>query len=204
MKKLDDVMAYAEPANLLPCDGNLTLRAHALSLQQADRYFTKLRDDLAWEAREATIMGRKVALPRLTAWYGEAAYGYSGVRHDPLGWTETLLELKHGVEALSGGQFNSVLLNLYRDGRDSMGWHADDEAVLGPEPLIASLSLGCARRFRVRHRADHGRKLSLVLEPGSLLVMSGRMQACWQHEVPKTALAVGPRINMTFRRILGG
>lgn len=146
------------------------------------------------------LFGRRIALPRLTAWYGEHGYRYSGIRHQPAPLTPTLAVLKSSIEAIAKRGFNSVLLNLYRDGRDSMGWHSDDEAALGPEPEIASLSLGAERRFHLKHRTS-GDRLSLDLGHGSCLIMRGRCQACWQHQLPKTKRKIGPRINLTFRSI---
>jgi alkylated DNA repair dioxygenase AlkB len=144
--------------------------------------------------------------PRLTAWYGDATarYSYSGLDLTPQPWTPALLALRTQVEQATGVTFNSVLLNLYRTGQDSMGWHADDEPELGPEPVIASISLGATRRFRLRPR--HSQQLphaplGLDLPSGSLLVMRGTTQQHWQHAVPKTARPVGPRLNLTFRTI---
>ena len=200
--KMDFLLSsQASSPNLLPCDGILTYQAAWMALPDAERLFLRLQQETAWEQREARIMGRKVPLPRLTAWHGDAAYTYSGIFHAPLAWTESLLVLKAQVEKSAGTNFNSALLNLYRNGGDSMGWHADDEKELGPEPVIASVSLGACRKFRLRHRDDHTRRIALDLVHGSLVIMAGRTQACWQHQVPKTARAVGPRINLTFRLI---
>jgi alkylated DNA repair dioxygenase AlkB len=190
----------AERADLLSYDGQATIFAEALPVHLADRSFADLHAATAWRQEIARVMGRAVPLPRLTAWYGEAGYIYSGIRHEPRPWTPILLDLKAIAEALAGQPFNSVLLNLYRDGRDSVSWHADDEPGLGPEPMIASLSLGAARRFLLRHRRTRER-VEVVLGHGSCLVMSGAVQHHWQHQVPKTARPVGPRINLTFRRM---
>lgn len=139
-------------------------------------------------------------LPRLTAWQGDAGavYVYSGIRNAPLAWTPAVLELKRAAEAVSGARFNSVLLNRYRNGNDSMGWHADHEPELGVEPVIASVSLGAARRFDLRHNKT-GAVQSFQLTSGSLLVMRGRTQAEWRHRVPKEPSIRGERINLTFR-----
>jgi len=161
-----------------------------------------LREELSWQQQEIRLFGRKVLQPRLSCWYGEpeARYTYSGLHLEPLPWHPALLELRNLLEETLGSPFNSVLANAYRDGRDSMGWHADDEKELGPEPLIASLSLGASRRFMLRSR--RGKETSgMMLDHGSLLLMRGKSQKTHQHSVPKTSRAVGLRINLTFRQI---
>jgi alkylated DNA repair dioxygenase AlkB len=137
--------------------------------------------------------------PRLTAWYGDpgTTYRYSGIRNDPLTWTDTLANLRHSVQAETGARYNSVLLNRYRSGRDSVDWHSDDEPELGADPTIASLSLGASRNFVLRHKSTKERKV-FVLESGDLLVMRGAVQRDWEHAVPKVDDA-GERINLTFR-----
>ena len=139
-------------------------------------------------------------IPRLTAWHGAAGYVYSGIRLTPAAWTPPLLELKALAERLAGERFNSVLLNLYRDGRDSVSWHADNEPGLGRDPVIASLSLGAVRRFQLKHRRLDER-LALDLPHGSCLIMAGATQHHWLHQLPKTTRPVGPRINLTFRHM---
>ena len=186
--------------NLLPCDGAVFLYPDALLQADADRLFAELRGGIAWRQEVATLMGRRVAIPRLTAWHGAAGYVYSGIRLTPAPWTAPLLELKARAEALAGHPFDSVLLNLYRDGRDSVSWHADNEPGLGRDPVIASLSLGAVRRFQLKHRRRPER-LTLDLPHGSCLVMAGATQHHWLHQLPKTARPVGPRINLTFRRM---
>ncbi len=149
------------------------------------------------------IFGRPRLVPRLVAWHGDpgATYTYSGTPHEPLPWTPALEQVRRRVQELSGLQFNAVLLNLYRDGRDGMGWHADDEPELGPDPAIASVSLGAVRRFCLRHRRRKGLRTDLSLPHGSLLLMTGATQGHWVHALPKTAVPVGERINLTFRRV---
>jgi alkylated DNA repair dioxygenase AlkB len=166
--------------------------------------FAALRAELEWREETIFLFGREVPQPRLLAWYGDPAarYRYSGRLHHPLPWTVRLLDLKVIVEGIVGAQFNSVLANLYRDGSDSMGLHADDEPELGERPVIASLSLGEERTFRFRHR--HDRRLAprqFTLASGSLLVMAGDTQRNWKHEVPKSRKTLGPRINLTFRQV---
>jgi alkylated DNA repair dioxygenase AlkB len=142
-----------------------------------------------------------VPIPRLTAWHGEAGYVYSGIAMQPAAWTPALLEIKRCAEHHAGQGFNSVLLNLYRDGRDSVSWHADNEPGLGRDPVIASLSLGATRRFQLKHRRN-GLRVAIDLEHGSCLVMAGATQHHWLHQLPKTARPVGPRVNLTFRRMM--
>lgn len=163
--------------------------------------FASVRDEVPWEQHHVRLFGREVPAPRLSCWIGDAgtAYTYSRVRFEPRPWPPSVVALRDAIHRGTGFAANSVLANLYRDGRDAMGWHADAEPELGPDPVIASLSLGAARRFVLRHRA-RGLRHELVLEPGSLLLMRGRTQACWQHALPRTR-AAGERVNLTFRRI---
>lgn len=169
-------------------------------------YFAAVRDEVPWERHTLRLYGRDVPMPRLSAWVGDvdAVYAYSGTIYVPQPWTPALAALRNRVAAASGAVFNSVLANRYRDGRDAMGWHADDERELGPAPLIASLSLGATRRFVLRRKDDARRRVELALEDGSLLVMRGATQRHWQHALPRTAKPVGERINLTFRRIHPG
>src|SRR5262249_38702847 len=148
-------------------------------------------------------VGRGRPFPRLTAWYAGKGltYSYSGVTHNGLAWTPALGELRRRVEEASGTTFNSLLVNLYRDGNESIGFHADDEEELRPNPVVGSVSLGAVRRFHLKHVATRER-LTYDLAHGSLLVMGGTCQHFWVHGVPKTEQEVGPRINLTFRRIL--
>jgi alkylated DNA repair dioxygenase AlkB len=187
--------------NLLPCDGEAFLFERACAPADADRLFEALLRLTPWRQEIATVMGRRLPIPRLTAWHGEAGYVYSGIRMEPAPWNEPLLELRAVAERLAGRPFNSVLLNLYRDGRDSVSWHADNEPGLRREPVIASISLGAVRRFQLRHRRLNER-LGLDLPHGSCLIMAGATQHHWLHQLPKTARPVGPRINLTFRLML--
>ncbi len=190
----------AAPGNLLPRDGEAFLYPNALTRWHADRLFEQLQRTIEWRQEVATVMGRRLPIPRLTAWHGAAGYVYSGIRMQPTPWTPALLELKDIAETLAGQPFNSVLLNLYRDGRDSVSWHADNEPGLGHDPVIASLSLGAVRRFQLKHRRSPDR-VALDLPHGSCLIMAGATQHHWLHQLPKTAQAVGPRINLTFRKM---
>ena len=186
-------------------DADLRLWPAAFDAATADRCYAELRDGIDWRDEELLIFGRRRAVPRRVAWHGDpgARYTYSGTTHEPRPWTPALSAIRAHVGQLAGHGFNAVLLNLYRDGRDGMGWHADDEPELGPEPVIASVSLGAPRRFRLRHRRRPEARVDLVLPHGSLLVMAGPTQRHWVHSLPKTAVPVGPRINLTFRRVVG-
>ncbi|HEX5078989.1 MAG TPA: alpha-ketoglutarate-dependent dioxygenase AlkB [Geminicoccaceae bacterium] len=191
----------ADPAartNLLPCDGEAFLVEHSIGARDADRLLGELATSIDWRQETATIMSRRVPIPRLTAWHGASGYVYSGIAMQPAPWTAPLLELKACAEAHAGQDFNSVLLNLYRDGRDRVGWHADNERGLGRDPVIASISLGATRRFQLKHRRS-GARVAIDLEHGSCLIMAGAMQHHWLHQLPKTASPVGRRINLTFR-----
>jgi alkylated DNA repair dioxygenase AlkB len=185
-------------------DGDASYWPRIYPEPECARLFECLLQEIAWREEEVLIFGQRRRVPRLVSWYGDpgAAYTYSGTRHAPERWTPALTRIRAQVEALSGHHFNAVLLNRYRDGRDGMGWHADDEPELGRDPVIASLSLGAARRFRMRHRRRRELSLELELGDGSLLLMTGATQHHWLHAVPKTARPVGERINLTFRRIL--
>lgn len=191
---------FDDSVELLPYDGSAVYWEWALGERSAAAILQRLIDDVDWEQRSIVMFGKEVDQPRLNSWYGDVTYTYSGITMTPRPWLPILDDLRDVCESLSGARFNSVLLNLYRDGRDSMGWHADDERELGPEPAIASLSLGAVRRFRMRHR-DSREIVEIDPANGSLIFMSGLSQACWMHEVPKTKKPVDARINLTFRWI---
>ena len=167
--------------------------------------FTRLMEETDWRQETITLWGKAHLQPRLSAWYGDEGrgYSYSGVVLQPLPWTGTLLRIKADIEQATQCRFNSVLLNLYRNEHDSVGWHSDAEPELGPSPVIASLSLGETRSFRLRHRQRKDLKpLAIDLDDGSLLLMEGTTQHYWQHCVPKESGTRAPRINLTFRTIL--
>ncbi len=190
----------SEPRELLPSDGSMVYHPGFLSLRDSEDLMAGLMQEVPWEERAITVFGRKVMQPRLACWYGDVSYSYSGITLEPRSWLPRLSRLKSLVESASETRFNSVLVNLYRNGSDSMGWHADDEPELGPEPCIASISVGQVRRFRIRHR-ETKETVAIDLESGSLLIMSGRSQQCWMHEVPKARRITEPRINLTFRYV---
>jgi alkylated DNA repair dioxygenase AlkB len=176
---------------------------HWLAPELATAALARLIDEVEWKQDAIRTPGGMKPLPRLTAWQGDAGavYVYSGIRNVPLPWTRTVLELRDAAQATCGESFNSVLLNRYRSGEDSMGWHADREAELGPTPVIASVSLGVARRFDLRHN-ETGSMCTYQLSNGSLLVMRGQTQTHWRHRVPKAPGLNGERINLTFRFVM--
>ena len=199
-------MVLFEQDTIIPAtDADIHLFNSFLGEHEANNLFRLLHSTIPWQQDYIKMYGQNIAIPRLQAWYGDpgCSYSYSGIQLRPLGWTSLLLEIKKRVESAVGTGFNSVLINLYRDGRDSNGWHSDDEPELGQSPIIASLSLGAVRRFRLRHRQGKAQTVNLDLTPGSLLVMAGDTQKYWQHCVTKTARKVKPRINLTFRCIVG-
>jgi len=193
-----------EPGERLPLeDADIRFWPVALAVEEASELLDRLLTGIDWQHEEVLIFGQRRPVPRLVAWHGDpgASYMYSGTPHQPLPWTPALELVRERVLGLTGCAFNSVLLNRYRDGRDGMGWHSDDEPELGRDPVIASVSLGVPRRFCLRHRRRKDQRLDVSLGHGSLLLMAGATQHHWVHAVPKTALPVGPRVNLTFRQI---
>ncbi len=186
-------------------DADLDYQPGWLDAATAQEWFTRLQLETPWEQPSVLIHGREHPVPRLLAWYGDAgvSYRYSGLTHQPLPWTPLLAEIRERVQDYCGQALNGVLINYYRDGSDSMGWHSDDEAELGRNPLVASLNLGGARRFDLRRKGGSRIEHSLLLEGGSLLVMRGATQHYWQHQVAKTRKVVAPRLNLTFRLLRG-
>ena len=171
---------------------------------ESEFFFLRLLDEVKWQQDRMAFYGREIALPRLTAWYGDRGrtYTYSHISMQPHPWTALLCDIKRKVENSVGAQFNSVLLNLYRSGNDGVSWHQDNEPELGCHPIIASVSFGETRVFQLRHRNNRViPRLDIPLSTGSLLIMCGETQQHWQHQIPKTKRAVEPRINLTFRFI---
>ena len=186
-------------------DGDLTFSRTWRESESVD-WMERLRKEIEWEQHRIKIFGQWVDCPRLSAWYGDpgAMYSYSSLILTPKAWTPTLLEVRNQLAETIERPFNSVLLNLYRNGNDSMCWHSDDEWELGLNPVIASISLGDSRMMKFRHRSDpEVSKYALELSTGSLLVMAGTTQKFWQHEIPKTKKSVGERLNLTFRFVQG-
>lgn len=199
--------------------GKLTLITNLFTGDYANLLYETLHRDIRWSQDSLRIAGKNIPIPRLQAWYGEshAAYGYSGLKLTPLRFIEPLTLLRQVVTQISNLLlppcitdktatqpicYNSVLCNLYRNEKDSVGWHSDDEAELGSNPIIASISLGATRRFQLKHKRQKNMRHALLLPHNSLLIMSGNMQHHWYHQVPKSNTATGPRINLTFRHIV--
>ena len=176
-------------------DAELTLWEHFIPREEADRYYKIILEETPWKQEPFTIHGKTVPTPRLTAWYGQRRSG-----KPPMDLTPTLHKIKSKVEETSGVQFTSVLLNYYRDGQDSVAWHRDKEKEFGANPVIGSVSFGETRPFDIRHvsRKDI-EKIRIPLNHGSFLLMAGKMQHFWEHQIPKTAKLIKPRINLTFR-----
>ena len=194
---------FAPDPDEIPNSLSIDIIREAIPFDQADSSFHQLLAEIDWKQEHIKMFGKEIDIPRLTAWYGNSgrSYTYSGIAMTPLAWTPLLEELRSTVEALAGCQFNSVLLNLYRNGKDSVSWHADDEPDLGPEPVIGSLSLGASRRFEFRKKTGHTERFNSILNSGDLVVMRGMCQQLWDHQVPKESRVSGPRINLTFRWI---
>lgn len=195
---------FSDGASLLPIpieDGELAYMARFPLPCHSAEVLARLVCDTDWRADTIVVYGKRYLQPRLTAWYGEAAYTYSGLTLQPAPMTLLLAQLRATVEDITGHRFNSVLLNYYRDGKDSMGMHSDDEPELGPCPVIASLSLGAARMFILRHKTSK-RTIKLELLDGSLLLMAGDLQKNWLHGINKSARVNDPRVNLTFRYVV--
>jgi alkylated DNA repair dioxygenase AlkB len=195
----------AEPLSLLPYQGEALFFPGFLAQTEADRLFRFLLDHISWQQQSIRIFGRSVMQPRLTASFADegVSYVYSGIALASETWNPELADLKRRIEKATGCTFNTALLNLYRDGNDSMGWHRDNERELGPEPVVASLSLGATRRFLLREYHNKSNRIAVELSHGSLLLMRGECQEYWEHSVPKTKSVTEERINITFRQVTG-
>ena len=172
---------------------------------QSNRFLDEFINEIEWRQNSILLFGKKHSLPRLEAWYGDRGvnYSYSGIKHSSTMWSKSLMFIRNRVEKKLNFKFNSVLMNYYRTGLDSNGWHSDDEKELGRNPVIASISFGSLRKFKLRHKTIIGgkTKLDLELEHGSLLIMSGETQHFWKHCIPKTKAMIKPRVNLTFRLV---
>ncbi len=179
---------------------NFYSKAKALLFQE------EIQQHTPWQEDDIKLFGKVYKQPRLTALYGDSnkPYRYSNIQMSPNQWSPTLLKIKEDIESISNQKFTSVLLNLYRDGSDSNGWHSDDEKELGKHPYIASLSFGAKRIFHFKHKKDPSLKFKIALEHGSLLLMGGATQEDWKHQIPKSKKMLSPRINLTFRDIKEG
>lgn len=192
-----------EPYRLPLDEADVIYYPEFMSPAEAAHLYEHLYKETPWQQDDIKVFNKVYAQPRLTALYAsnEKPYSYSNITMYPAVFTKALSDLKKKVEAIAGVTFTTCLMNLYRDGQDSNGWHADNEKELGTNPIIASVSLGAPRNFKLRKKGDHSQKAAIILEPGSLLLMQGKTQHTWQHQIPKTAKTIGPRINLTFRII---
>jgi alkylated DNA repair dioxygenase AlkB len=183
-------------------NGEYIFYPNFFSQSESDLILKNLRSNIVWKQESMNMYGKKINFPRLTAWYGnnDKPYSFSGITLQPLPWSSEILTIKSKIEPVAKTEFNSVLLNLYRDGNDSISWHTDAEKELGANPVIASVNFGATRKFQLRHIKTK-EKLEIELTHGSLLIMQGELQHFWQHQVPKTSKVVGERINLTFRVI---
>lgn len=174
-----------------------------LNTKEADLYLEQLTKETPWRNDPITVFGKTYPQPRMTSLHGHTtdSYGYSGIVMQPNPMRKPLLDIEQKLQAFTKETFTTVLLNLYRDGQDSNGWHADNEKELGVNPVIASISLGASRYFHLKHNSDKSQRLKLELTHGSLLLMEGATQHFWKHQIAKTAKKVGPRINLTFRKV---
>lgn len=198
-----DPLFQSEPIVLNLPDATIIYYPHFFDKKEADAIFAQLTNDIPWQQDDIRAFGKIHRQPRLTALFGNEgkSYSYSNVKMQPHPWTLLLQKIKSYVESVSDTNFTTVLLNQYRDGKDSNGWHADNEKELGTNPIIASVSFGAERVFQLKHNSISVLKQNILLEHGSLLVMKGTTQHFWKHQIPKTAKPIGSRINLTFRVI---
>ncbi|MBC7428487.1 MAG: alpha-ketoglutarate-dependent dioxygenase AlkB [Bacteriovorax sp.] len=189
--------------NLLPEKGIAIFYEEFFSEEESKYYFLNLEKEIEWKQEPIVIFGKKVMQPRLTAWYGDNSdeYRYSGITMKAHEWTPVLLEIKKKIEAVAGVKFTGALLNFYRDEKDSMGWHKDDEKELGKNPVIGSVSFGASRTFKFQNIKNKEGQVTVDLTSGSFLLMSGETQHHWKHSIPKRTKPLGARINITFRII---
>lgn len=190
--------------NILPFDGEAYLDQTYLKAKDANSYFKQLNNEIEWDQKEIRLFGKLIPQPRLMAWHGDEniTYQYSNLTLSAKPWTPTLNQLKAIIEDNLGYKFNAVLLNYYRNGHDYMGWHRDNEKVLGLQPQIISISLGAKRIFKFRHYNDKTLVRKFELENGSLMLMKGDTQNHWSHSLPKALRIKQSRINITFRNII--
>ena len=193
---------FNDSQEILPFDGSAVLHRRVFGEEFSRKAFERLQAETPWEQPEIVMFGKKYPQAGKSTWHTNTGvnYVYSRIERVAHPMTDLLDEFRLKCESVAGASFNSVLVNLYRDGNDSVSWHADNEAINGREPTIASVSLGATRRFDLRHR-ETKQTVRVDLEDGSLLVMSGLSQICWVHQIAKTKTAVGPRINLTFRLV---
>ena len=199
MKSLFD----SEPIVFDVPDASIIYYPNFFSTEEATILFDTLQKEIPWQQDDIKVYGKVYPQPRLTALFGNEgkSYSYSNITMHPHKWSPLLMSIKEKVEKTTEAIYSTVLLNYYRDGKDSNGWHADNEKELGTNPIIASLSFGAERMFQLKHNAIPNQKINIPLAHGSLLVMKGTTQHFWKHQIPKTTKPIGPRINLTFRII---
>lgn len=193
----------SEPIILNLPDAEIIYYPHFFDKKEADAIFAELKNETPWRQDDIRVFGKTHPQPRLTALFGNDGkpYSYSNIKMQPHPWTLLLQKIKSYIESVSDTNFTTVLLNYYRDGKDSNGWHADNEKELGRNPIIASVSFGAERFFQLKHNSISNLKQNILLEHGSLLIMKGTTQHSWKHQIPKTSKPIGSRINLTFRVI---
>ncbi len=193
----------SEPQILNLPDTEIIYYPSLFNKKEADAIFAQLANEIPWQQDDIQVFGKTHPQPRLTALFGNEGkpYSYSNIKMQPHPWTPLLQKIKWQIESITDTNFTTVLLNQYRDGKDSNGWHADNEKELGINPIIASVSFGAERVFQLKHNSIKGLKKSIILEHGSLLIMRGTTQHFWKHQIPKTSKPIGSRINLTFRII---
>ncbi|SHG38748.1 Alkylated DNA repair dioxygenase AlkB [Flavobacterium segetis] len=201
MKSLFDYAS--EPVVFDLPDAEIIYFPNFYNQETADSIYLQLQQEILWQQDDIKVYGKVYPQPRLTALYGNEglSYSYSNIKMQPHPWNSLLQQLKADVESYAQTNFSTVLLNQYRDGKDSNGWHADNEKELGINPIIASISFGAQCTFQLKHNSDKTLKKSIILEHGSFLLMKGTTQHFWKHQIPKTAKPINPRINLTFRLI---
>lgn len=202
--RTEDLFSESVIDYLLP-DAKIRYYPCFFSPKTSSFFFEQLKKSIQWKQNIIKMYGKENPVPRLEAWYGDPgkSYAYSGIQMDPIPWTDELKKIKSAVELESGTKFNSVLINFYRDGKDRVAWHSDDEKELGQNPVIGSVSFGAERNFKLRHKKykSNGLKKEIILQNGSFLLMQGSTQHHWMHEIPRTAKPINSRINLTFRVI---
>ncbi len=184
-------------------DAEISYHSNFFNIQKSNELFSKLKSEIPWQLDNIMVFGKSHPQPRLTALFGNKGkpYGYSNIVMQPRAWSPLIMYIKNEIEEICKENFTTVLLNRYRDGKDSNGWHADNEKELGKNPIIASVSFGAERIFQMKHNSIEKLKQNITLEHGSLLIMKGATQHFWKHQIPKTAKPIGERINLTFRII---
>lgn len=196
---------FTEPLDIKIPNGKITFYEGFFNLEESQTLMMHLIETIDWSQDEVVVYGKKHKIPRLNAWYGDEGkvMKYSGLTLEPKKWTPELMEIKTKIEQMTGFEFNSCLLNYYRDGQDGMGWHQDNEKELGINPVIASVTFGETRPFQLKHIHEKElKKIDIPLSNGSLLIMADETQHFWKHQIPKTTRKLAERINLTFRKII--